>query len=154
MVGAKLSQAADPKGIIGRLNHFTEVDVIRVELGDRNCIWHLRIFTVTVRDAEGYGAKWCCSVGWWVGSWFRWWLIGRRVGSSSVVVVVVGVVAVVPGAPGVISVGSGDVGRIGWVCSWSKYDFTASGSVTWCLGAWSWVRSMTSRNHGRAASWR
>ena len=32
MVGAKLSQAADPKGIIGRLNHFTEVDVIRVEL--------------------------------------------------------------------------------------------------------------------------
>ena len=95
------------RGSLGRLNHFTEVDVIRVELGDRNCIWHLRIFTVTVRDAEGYGAKWCCSVGWWVGSWFRWRLIGRRVGSSSVVVVVVGVVAVVPGAPGVISVGSG-----------------------------------------------
>ena len=47
-------------------------------------------------------------------------------------VVVVGVMAVVPCAPGVISVGSGDVGRIGWVCSWSKYDFTASGSVTWC----------------------
>ena len=59
MIGAKLSQAADPKGIIGRLNHFTEVDVIRVELGDRNCICNLRIFTVAVRDAEGHSAKWC-----------------------------------------------------------------------------------------------
>ena len=59
MIGAKLSQAADPKGIIGRLNHFTEVDVIRVELCDRNSICHLRIFTVAVRDAEGHSAKWC-----------------------------------------------------------------------------------------------
>ena len=31
MVGVKLSQAADPEGIIGCLNNFTEVDVIRVE---------------------------------------------------------------------------------------------------------------------------
>ena len=67
--------------------------------------------------------------------------------------VVVGVVAIVPFAPGVISIGSGDVGRIGWACSWSKYDFAASGSATRCFGTWSWVRSMTSRNHGRAASW-
>ena len=56
-------------------------------------------------------------------------------------VVVVGVMAVVPCAPGVISVGSGNVGWIGWVCSWSKYDFTASGPVTWCRGTWSWVRN-------------
>ena len=91
---------------------------------------------------------------WWVGWWFRWWWIGRRIGSSVVVVVVVGVVAVVPCTPGVISVGSRDVVRIGWVCSWSKYDFTAFGSVTWCRGTWAWVRSMTSRNHRRAASWR
>ena len=36
MVGSKLRQAADPKGVIGCLSHFTEVDIIRVELGDRN----------------------------------------------------------------------------------------------------------------------
>ena len=52
MIGPKLRQAADPKGV-------TEVDVIRVELGDRNCICNLRIFTVTVRDAVGHSAKWC-----------------------------------------------------------------------------------------------
>ena len=33
--------------------------------------------------------------------------------------VVVGVVAVVPFAPGVISIGCGDEGWIGWACSWS-----------------------------------
>ena len=68
-------------------------------------------------------------------------------------VVGVGVVAFVPCTPGVISIRSGDVVRIGWVCSRSKYDFTASGSVTWCRGAWAWMGAMTSRNHRRAASW-
>ena len=67
--------------------------------------------------------------------------------------VVVGVVTVVPCTPGVISIGSGDVVRIGWVCSRSKYDFTASGSVTWCRGAWAWMGAVTSRDHRRAASW-
>ena len=67
--------------------------------------------------------------------------------------VVVGVVTVVPCTPGVISIESGDVVRIRWVRSWSKYDFTASGSVTWCRGTWTWARSMTSRDHGRVASW-
>ena len=59
MIGAKLSQATDPKRIIGRFNHFTEVDVIRVELGDRNGICNLRIFTVAVRESEGHSAEWC-----------------------------------------------------------------------------------------------
>ena len=59
MIGAKLSQATDPMGVIGCLNHFTEVDVIRVKLGDRNCICNLRIFTVAVRDSEGHRAEWC-----------------------------------------------------------------------------------------------
>ena len=59
MVGAKLRQAADPKGVIGRLDHFTEVDVIRVELGDRNRVGNLRVFTVAVRKSEGHSAKWC-----------------------------------------------------------------------------------------------
>ena len=54
--------------------------------------------------------------------------------------VVVGVVAIVPFAPGVISVRSGDVGRIGWACSWSEYDFAArldrrrGVSERWVLG--------------------
>ena len=59
MVGAKLRQAADPKGVIGRLDHFTEVDVIRVVLGDRNRFCNLRVFTVAVRKSEGHSAEWC-----------------------------------------------------------------------------------------------
>ena len=60
MIGAKLSQAADPEGVIGRLNHFTEVDVIRVELCDRNCICHLRISlspSGTRKDTAPSGAE-------------------------------------------------------------------------------------------------
>ena len=59
MIGAKLSQATDPMGVIGRRHHFIEVDVIRVKLGERNCICNLRIFTVAVRDSEGHRAEWC-----------------------------------------------------------------------------------------------
>ena len=59
MVGSKLRQAADPKGVIGCLHHFTEVDVIRVELGDRNRFGNLRVFTVAVRNSEGHRAEWC-----------------------------------------------------------------------------------------------
>ena len=69
MVRAKLSQAADPKGVIGRLNHFTEVDVIRVEFGDRNGICNLRVFTVAVREPEGTQRRVvlkCGLVGWLV----------------------------------------------------------------------------------------
>ena len=59
MIGAKLSQATDSMGVIGRRHHFIEVDVIRVKLGERNGISNLRIFTVAVRNSEGHRAEWC-----------------------------------------------------------------------------------------------
>ena len=59
MIGAKLGQASNSMGVIGRRHHFIEVDVIRVKLGERNGISNLRIFTVAVRNSEGHRAEWC-----------------------------------------------------------------------------------------------